>query len=394
VVEPKNDIDTGETFVNVARRVTVFFINQSSAPVNVVSLSVSNDGNVKSDIVSDDCSSGSKTIASASRCSVAVEITPISPGSWTAELLLTHNGTGRIARVKFSGKTSGKSGSDKKETGLSLSTKEVKPIDFGDVVANQSKVARSALMINDSPETISIMSIDVIAADNGLERLEQGCSVDMELKPGESCPVTLVWKPIAKGLVSTDLIIRHSGQLGFSVIPIRGAAKTDANDKDDKNAKGDKNDKGDASKKNARVDADKPPMPTSAEEIEKLTAGNIPPVNGENLGVDAMGKLSGVAKAAAPSAQLRLIGTVGNRALLLKPDGATAVVGIGEEVPLSDSRTLKVLNITPRAIEVFLDGKHKTLHLEAAQELISKAVDSAKSSGGGKDSKSPHEAHK
>jgi hypothetical protein len=378
VVEPKGDIDTGETFVGVARRVTLFFINQSSAPVGVVSVASTNDGNVKSDIVSDDCSAGSKSINSGSRCAVAVEITPASPGPWTAEVLLTHNGSGRIARVKLSGKTSNKGSSDKKETGLSLSTKDNKPVDFSEVVANQAKVARTALMVNDSNETISLMSIDVIAADNGLERLDQGCTVDMELKPGESCPVTLVWRPTAKGVISTDLIIRHTGRLGFAVIPVRGTAKTDALEKDEAtaDASGKKKGKDDGKKS----EADKVPMPTSAQELEKLVAGGLPKVDGAALNVED----SGLSKAAAPQGPLRLIGTVGNRALILKPDGATVVAGIGEEVPLSNGRTMKIMNVSPRTAEIFIDGKRKTLSLEAAQELISKAssADKAKEAGG------------
>jgi hypothetical protein len=372
IVEPKNDIDTGETFVNVARRVTLFFINQSSAPVNVISVTTNSDGNVKTDIVSDDCTKGGK-IASASRCAVVVESTPVSSGPWSAEVLLTHDGLGRIARVKLSGKTSGSASSDKKDTGLSLSTKDVKPVDFGEVVANSSKVVRSALMVNDSPETITLLSIDVIAADNGLERLDQGCAVDMELKPGESCPVTLLWKPTSKGLVSTDLILRHTGRLGFAVIPIRGNAKTDATEVAADAKSADSNGKGKSDADAKKPAADKVPLPTSAEELEKLATAKIPPLDESSLPAKATG--SGSDRSA--NGSFHLIGTVGNRALLLKPDGTTVVAGIGEEISYGDGSTAKLMNVTPRMAELFINGKKKELPLEAAQELIAKASASA-----------------
>ena len=37
--------------------------------------------------------------------------------------------------------------------------------------------------------------------------------------------MTFLWVPKVNGPISTDLIIRHSGKLGFAVIPIRGMAK-------------------------------------------------------------------------------------------------------------------------------------------------------------------------
>src|SRR6202012_1782228 len=103
--------------------------------------------------------------------------------------------------------------------------KEVKPVDFGDVGVGDGKVVRSTLMVNNSPEPITLYAIDVIEADNGLQKLDQGCAVDMELASGASCPVTLLWTPKTNGPVSTDLIIRHSGKMGFAVIPVRGVAK-------------------------------------------------------------------------------------------------------------------------------------------------------------------------
>ncbi len=357
-VDPKGDIDTGESVLNVARRTTLFFVNQTNLPVKVEKVSVNSDGNVVAEVSNDDCSKQG-TIPALSRCSVEISVTPNSPGPWSVEALLTHDGTGRIARAKLTGKTSGSTAAtERKDTGLALSTKDIAPVTFGDVDVGSGKAVRSALMINDSPDTITLYSIDVIEASNGLQRLDQGCAVDMELKPGESCPVTLVWTPTEHGQISTDLIIRHSGRLGFAVVPIRG------------NAVGGTATAKDAGSKSDSVISSAIPPPPGAQELERATSGKIAPVSVNSLG----GSLS-----SSSGGPLRLIGTVGNRAVLLKPDGTTAVVDVNEEFNVDDKKA-KITFISAKSVDILLDGKKKTLSLEAAPELTLKAKNSNRDS--------------
>lgn len=359
-VEPKSDIDTGESVINIARRVTLFFVNQTSVPVDVASVITSSDGNVKSELVADDCTKQGK-IDPSSRCSVTVEITSSSSGPWTAEVQMTHSGAGRIARAKLSGKTSGQSG-EKKDNGLALNTKDIKPVDFGEVSADGGMAVRSALMLNDSPEPITVLSIDVIAAENGLERLDQGCVPDEELRPGESCPVTMVWKPKGRGQISTDLIIRHTGRTGFTVIPLRGNAKgEDSGGKGGKNAEASSG--GKASVKTAS------PL---AGEVEKMVS-NLPPLPESYLPSDVTEPPP--AKKTEGEASFHLIGTVGNRAVILKPDGTTAVVDIGEDIAYGDGLIAKITNVMPKGAEIFIAGKKKQLILEASAALTAKARD-------------------
>ncbi|MDR3448559.1 MAG: choice-of-anchor D domain-containing protein, partial [Alphaproteobacteria bacterium] len=236
-VDPKPDIDMGETALNVAKRTSVFFVNQTNVPVKLEKITVNGDSNVTAEITANDCMKQG-TIAAGNRCSVEISVTPTSPGTWSVDVQLTHNGAGRLTRAHVTGKTSGSGANDHKETGLSVSSRDIKPVDFGDVDIGSGKIVRSTLMVNDSAEAITLYAIDVIEADNGLQRLDQGCAVDMELAPGASCPVTLLWVPTQAGPISTDLIIRHSGRLGFAVIPIRGVAKDPNAAKIDLNAKG------------------------------------------------------------------------------------------------------------------------------------------------------------
>ena len=209
-VDPKAEVDVGETAVNVAKHTSIFFVNQTNMPIKIEKIVLNSDSNVTAEATANDCTKQG-VITPLSRCSVEVSVTPSSPGSWSVDVLMTHNGAGRITRARLVGKTSGSASGENKSTGLAVNVKETKPIDFGEVIVGDGKTVRSTLMINDSSETITIYSIDVIEADNGLQRIDQGCDVDMELPPGASCPVTLLWVPKSNGPVSTDLIIRHSG---------------------------------------------------------------------------------------------------------------------------------------------------------------------------------------
>lgn len=352
-VEPKGDIDTGESILNVARHTTVFFVNQTGKPILVEKVSVNSDGNVAAEIANDDCSKQG-SIPAQSRCSVEVSVTPSTPGGWSVDILLTHDGAGRIARSKLTGKTTGSTATtERKDTGLALSNKESAPVSFGDVEVG-AKAVRSALMVNDSPEPITLYAIDVIEASNGLQRLEQGCAVDMELKPGESCPVTLIWTPTSNGQVSTDLIIRHSGRLGFAVIPIRGNAKGLATAITGKDGSKTVSSGSDSSKTL--------PPPPSAQDLEK-SGVKIPQLSAAALGAAPM--------PVAPS--MRLIGSVGNRAVLLNGDGTTSVVTVGDEFD-SGGFKAKLISINNGKTAVIMqDGRRKTLTLSAAPELMAKA---------------------
>lgn len=352
-VEPKNEIDIGDTVIHATRRTTLFFVNESNGPVQVESVVVNSDANVQADVTNDDCSKQG-TIAPTSRCSLEISITPSGSGEWSAQVLLTHNGAGRIARARLTGKTAGGTGTDeRKETGLAVSAKESNPVDFGDLPVG-AKAARSALMVNDSPDPITLYSIDVIEADNGLKVLDGGCAVDMELKPGESCPVTIVWEPGDAGQVSTDLIIRHSGRKGFAVVPVRGKTKEDA--ADTVSTKDEKPSSSVSGKSSA-------PLPPTADQLDNELSKAATKVSASAL---AAPKSSG-------DKTLRLIGTVGNRAVLLLPDGTTRTADLDDEIPLGNDQFAKITSIDSKSIKAIIDGKEKTIKLAAAAELVSKA---------------------
>lgn len=373
-IEPKNEIDVGDSIVNIVRRETLFFVNQTSTPIKVEKVALSSDSTVTATMVNDDCSKES-TIPPLSRCSIEFSLTPTGPGSWGIELLMTHNGPGRITRAKVTGKTGGSDQIEKRDHGLFLSSKDVKPVDFGEVTAGEGKIVRSAVMVNDSPTPITLYSVDVVEADKTLQRLDSGCTADMELKPSESCPVTLVWTPVTHGIVSTDLIIRHSGQAGFAVIPIRGVAKV--SDKEANSVSGGSGGVGGGGDGGGRggpsggSGSGVPPPPTPnqvAREVARAT------------GSGGRGDDAEVVSAATGS--VHLIGTVGNRAILLRPDGSTVTVQAGDSVDLGDATPAKVESISSNKAILIMNGKSKELSLEAVQQLKDKAAAMKKASSG------------
>ena len=375
-IEPKPEIDIGDSVANTVRRVSFFFVNQTAGAIKIEKVGLSSDSTVSAVVTNDDCSKEGN-LPPLSRCAIELSVTPTGPGPWGIELLVTHNGPGRITRAKIDGKTAGSDNSGH-EHGLFLSSKEAKPVDFGDVNLGDGKIVRSALMVNDSTETITIYSVDVVEAEKSLQKLDTGCEVDMELKPGESCPVTLVWEPTHHGVISTDLIIRHSGQLGFAVIPVRG--KAIGVDKDEKEKT-----EAEAVKQviSNHVDVIPPPPPPAVADVAREVAKAATPVPASVV--------NPAAQSNALTSGMHLIGTVGNRAVIMKADGSTAVVQSGDSFDIGDNVIVKVASVGSTSASLMVEGKKKDLRLEAVQELKDRAMANRKadssqsqnSSGGG-----------
>jgi len=370
-VEPKSEIDVGDSPLNVGRRTTLFFANQSGAPVKIEKVAAQGDGNVNAELANDDCSKQG-SLAPGNRCSVDVVATPTAAGSWHIEVLMTHDGAGRLARARVAGKTAGGLGADKKDSGLFLNTRDVKPVDFGEVAVGEDKVVRSALMVNDSPLPITLYAIDVIEAANGLQRLDRGCAVDMELKAGESCPVILMWSPSERGRISTDLVIRHSGQAGFVVVPVRGLAKGG----EGVSSQGGGWTKATESSGAGSVVAP-PPLDAALSQASKHAVGSV-----SESALRPSTTASAAAKTKSSADDIHLIGTVGTRALLFGADETTSVVQAGDSVTLGNT-DVKVIAVNAKSVDVIMGGKKRSLSLTAMPLLVEKAKTARKDSGTG-----------
>ena len=68
-----------------------------------------------------------------------------------------------------------------------------------------------------------------------------------------------------------------------------------------------------------------------------------------------------------------LIGTVGNRAVIYKPDGSTAIVGLDEDIDTVGDKAVKLTNVSSKSAEIFYDGKKRSLVLETVSALTQKA---------------------
>ncbi len=345
VADPKQ-YEAGESNVGIARRVTLFFANSGGNPISVSDVSASGDGNVTVQMTANDCRKNDK-LAGGSRCSVSLSITPTSAGPWGVEVLTTHDGSGRIARAVVNGKAL----QDAKNSGegLNPNSKDIKPVDFGEVNVNSDPAVRTALMVNDSPEAITVMTIDLIAVSKGLEKLGHGCAPEQVLKPGESCPITLRWTPYGRTALMTDLIIRHTGKVGFTVIPIRGYTVGGAESADESTGREGR------LVKATRAGALTPP-PT-ATEIENL-AVKVPPVAAQEITPGSVlsrniQEVDGV---------VYFIGQVGDRAIL-QHNGLTKVVALDDTVEI-DGVQVKLLNIVDKVARVGVNGRQRDLKLQ------------------------------
>jgi hypothetical protein len=380
LVADPSQTDAGETLVNVARRVTVFFFNGFGMPVHLTQLTLNADGNVRSKVLTDDCRV-IQTLPPQDRCSIVMEIVPSSPGPWSVELLMNHSGQGRIARAEVTGTTLGKT--DEKAQGLAISKKIAAALDFGQVRANEESVARTMLIENDSTEPLKIASIDLIARDDqGLNLRPVGCEEGDELQPGESCPLTVMWEPEYRGNIATDLIVRHSGGLGFVVVPIRGIAIDDG--KGSAVAGRPKGSFGSLAPKNRGDSVSSlpgsflPPIPGG---IEPLPVGDITkpaPATKAERSAPPPAREEPLLAPAAPMA-IALIGTVNGRAILGDASNQTYVVSLGETTMIED-QVVELLQLESTRAVLSIGGVRKELFLRRAPAVVKRSASTEGSS--------------
>ncbi len=351
IADPKS-FEAGESTVGIMRRVSLFFVNAGSAPLTLVERTATGDGNVKVEIENSDCAAQSK-IATASRCTVSLAITPTSAGAWSVEILVRHDGIGRIARALVTGRAINDAKSATRAEGLNLSSRDMKPIDFGEVDLAGAPAVRTALMVNDSPETITIQAIDLIMVDHGLERLTTGCEVDEELKPDASCPITLKWQPKERGNIATDLIMRHTGKIGFTVIPVRGKGIGEGGSGMTQTTALPHNNADNHGQKTLPV----PPTP-SDDAVENIT-GQLPPAVTGDPGVRPVTKVRGTS-----GDKLYFIGLVGTRAIF-QYSGVTKSAQVGDDVEFGNM-TVKLLALAERKARVLVNGQQRIVQLGAS----------------------------
>lgn len=424
VVADPATIDAGETLVNVARRITVFFYNGFRAPVQINDLTLNADGNVRSKVMSDDCKT-LKTLPVSDKCSIAIEITPSSPGPWSVELLLNHSGQGRIARAEVTGSTLGKA--DEKSEGLAISKKIAAPLDFGAVKPFVERAARTMLIENDSAEKLLISKIDLISDDDSLSLRDVGCKEGDELKPGESCPVTVMWAPTESGTISTDLLINHNGNLGYVVVPIRGKAESEdetiAAENESKGgarktpqqrqarstSNSSRNSSGRASAESSKPSASQlDNLPVAKQEQQEAprrnddlappnvqdVAQSLPPIQSDDVvpkkkqrkaqpmkkevvdEAPADGELAEAEVDEVYLPELTLIGTMGRRAILGDDQSETHTVGLGEQVNIGGV-DVELVQLEPSRAVVSMAGKRKELRLRNTRSIMqaSKSTD-------------------
>ncbi len=190
------------------------------------------------------------------------------------------------------------------------------------------------------------------------------------MKPGESCPITIIWEPQYRGSVVTDLIVHHSGNLGFVVVPIRGSADSaEGKDGDGKIA---------SSGKTRHISSEPSIIPRGMAEQRGVMPSMINPPSMEQIANSLPAIDSGKLKqtpaknAEAPKPDLpalSLIGTVNGRAILGTPDGQNYVLGLGESTAITDL-PVSLLQLDSTRAVVNIAGTRKELHLRQAPTFM------------------------
>lgn len=380
-------VEVGESIVGITKHLTLFFTNFGSQATKIENMSLSADSNVRAEMTTNDCEKIG-TIKPNDRCAIGLEITPISPGTWTAEIVMVHNALGRVSRATVTGKSAGETGSAGQQPGLSLvGANKDQQIDFGEVESGAGRAVRSVLLANDSPQVLQIKAIDLVGADRGLSLMGKGgCVEGQDVPPGGSCPVTVIWQPQGRGDVSTDLIIQHTGPVGFAVIPVRGkvtgAPEGSGNDRRSANYNGNSGSNvavaspvvssgsGDTRAESAAASL---PIPKSGK-----SKGGIPPISASSL--YGSGSYGGGDSGAGVPYTLR--GTVGTRAILAGGDGAMVVAGVGDVLTADDGAVYRILNVEPTRVTMDAGGYQAELILQSPSSSFGGA-NSSKATGSG-----------
>lgn len=328
-----SDLDVGETIIGVTKRVTLFLNNSTPKDATIAQMSISADGNVLAELIDNDCQSLGR-IPPGERCTVGVQITPNSPGPWTAEMVVVHDGPGRISRAAVLGSTAGEVGNSGQQPGLSLlGSGDKQTIDFGQVEVAVGRAVRSVLLVNDSPNPLTVEAIELVSPDRGLNLVKEGCREGLEIPAGSSCPVTVKWEPLGRGDVSTDLIIRHTGPVGFAIIPVRGVVT------------------GTSGMGGGGISG----TTSSSSGSPEAAAASLPvaPVSAASLFAKAAG---------GADAKLTLRGVVGQRALLADATGNVVVATIGQVI-VAEGVEHKLLAIHKDRVVITADGRKAELNL-------------------------------
>jgi hypothetical protein len=269
---------------------------------------------------------------------VTVSVTAHQDGPWAAELLLSHNGPGKLSTVKLTGTAVYPSGSEVRSALQILGLKDGK-IDFDKVVAERDTAVRTALLLNTLPSTVKLSGISIIAQDSDISIVEGSCSEGIELGTGQSCPITVLWKPTADKALSTDLLIRHDATVIPLVIPLRGLAL------EEKDGAKDRIDTPLAARGAGTAQASLPPPPMPG---EQNSPGALPD--------------SGHQQGDRTKASAVFTGVVGGKAVFRTSDGRIVLASKSKSLTLG-TQTVTVVEVSSTSVTLKSAGATATLEI-------------------------------
>ena len=222
-----NEIDFGTLNESRSQVKAVILRNKTSKSLLIQSIEVEA-GKQSGYTVNSNCGE----LKTGEACVASVTWEPKQRGPSTGTMIVRHNGATSISTIELTGEYEPES-SEMAEVfpqaipgkGLLVSSQE--QVDFGSGVSQSSSITVSLVNAGDAPLTLS--SIRMTNAENGVRTEQSGCYSGEVLAPLEACPLTLTWEPVRAGSIVDDIRISHTGARGILVLPLRGDAANAVN---------------------------------------------------------------------------------------------------------------------------------------------------------------------
>jgi hypothetical protein len=168
-----------------------------------------------------------KDILPGESCVATVTWTPAVKGISQGLLTVMHSGKSAVTKVDIKGNyTPAASASAPRypeavpDMGVLVSDRD--QIDFGTGIKSISAITAS--LVNMGAADVTLKSLTLAGADNGLSLARSGCRAGTVLKPNEACPLTVNWVPSRSGAVVDNIQILHTGVRGVLILEIHGTA--------------------------------------------------------------------------------------------------------------------------------------------------------------------------
>ncbi|WP_172425043.1 choice-of-anchor D domain-containing protein [Vandammella animalimorsus] len=185
--------------------------NSGNAPLNLTQITAPAPFSVTA---GGSCAVGTP-VAAGSTCTVRLRFTPASAGNAQELLRITHNGTPNVSELSLRGQ-----GVNAAAPNAQLSTSA---LNFSGIALNSTSPAQTVTLTNNGSASLRLDAAPTVAAP--FQIAGGTCTANMDIAPGNSCTVNVVFKPTAVGPANGSLTIAHNAAGSPSTVTLRGVGQ-------------------------------------------------------------------------------------------------------------------------------------------------------------------------